>query len=103
MNASKGRPSTMSCSTRCRSFCQMRKLSSPTAAVTGLGTEPIIPSICDTRAAECPSKSTKNDKNVLSELGLLKMLPPLLRGCGDQPPLYQILMESAVCTELLPT
>src|SRR5260370_9052085 len=32
--------------------------------VTGLGAEPIIPSICDTPAVEFPAKSTKNDKNV---------------------------------------
>src|SRR6266849_4592406 len=102
MNASKGRPSTMSCSTRCRSLSQMRKLSPPTAAVTGLGTEPIIPSICDTRAAECPAKSTKNDKNVLSGLGLLQLLPPLLQGCGDPPPLLQILLEGAVSGAVLP-
>src|SRR5713226_7382089 len=102
MNASKGRPSTMSCSTRCRSLSQMRKLSPPTAAVTGLGTEPIIPSICDTRAAECPAKSTKNDKNVLSGLGLLQLLTPLLQGCGDPPPLLQILLEGAVSGAVLP-
>src|SRR5229473_7650246 len=100
MNASKARPSTMSCSTRCRSFSQRRKLSPPTAAVTGLGTEPIIPSICDTRAVECPAKSTKNDKNVLSGLGLLQLLPALLQGCGDPPPCPQVLLEGAVRSAL---
>src|SRR5260370_12370975 len=102
MNASKARPSTMSCSTRCRSFSQRRKLSPPTAAVTGLGTEPIIPSICDTRAVECPAKSTKNVKNVLSGLGLLKLLPPLLHCFGDPTPLLHILQQSPLTTHLLP-
>src|SRR5258707_199891 len=102
MNASKGRPSTMSCSTRCRSFSQMWKPSALTAAVTGLGTGPVIPSTCDTRAAQCPAKSTENDKNVLSGPGLLQLLPPLLQGCGDPPPLFQVLLEGAISGTVLP-
>ena len=40
-NASKGRPSTMSCSTRCRSFSQMRKLS-PDVVAAGLRIGPVL-------------------------------------------------------------
>src|SRR5450759_2992802 len=102
MNASKGRPSTISCATRARSFSQIRKLSPPTAAVTGLGTGSSIPFSCDTLATKCPAKSTKNDRNVLSGLDLLQLLPPLLQGGGDPPPLFQILLEGAVSGAVLP-
>src|SRR5450759_859126 len=104
MNASKGRPSTISCATRARSFSQIRKLSPPTAAVTGWGTGPSIPFSCDTLATKCPAKSTKNDRNVLSGLGLglQQLLPPLLQGRGDPPPLLQVLLEGAVSGAVLP-
>src|SRR5712692_10039746 len=100
-NASKGPPSTMSCSTRARFFSQIRKLSALTAAVTGwMGSGPVIPSTFDTPAAECPAKSTKRDKNVLWGLGLLQLLPALLQGCGDPPPRPQVLLEGAVSRAL---
>src|SRR5438128_6584049 len=98
-NASKGRPSTISCSTRGRSFSQIRKLSPPAAAVIGL-TGPIIPSTFDTPSADCPAKSTKKDKNVLLGLGLLQLLPSLLQGRGDLPPRPQVLLEGAVRSAL---
>src|SRR6266567_5589589 len=98
-NASKGRPSTISCSTRGRSFSQMRKLSALPAAVTGLR-GPVIPSTFDTLLADCPAKSTKQDKNVLSGLGLLQLLPALLQGCCDLPPRPQVLLEGAVRSAL---
>src|SRR5450756_831534 len=103
-DASKGCPSTMSCATRARSFSQIRKLSPPTVGVTGLGTGPVLPFICDTLATKCQAKSTKNDRNVLSGLGLglQQLLPPLLQGCGDPPPLFQILLEGAVSGAVLP-
>ena len=66
----------------------------PRAAVTGVGTEPVIPFRFDIRAAQCPVKSTKKDKNVLSGLGLLQLLPPLLQGRSDPPPLLQVLGTS---------
>src|SRR5881628_2246574 len=98
-NASKGSPSTIACSTRGRSFCHTRKLSALPAAVTGW-TGPVIPSTFDTSAADCPAKSTKKDKNVLSGLGLLQLLPALLQGRGDPPPGPQVLLEGAVRSAL---
>src|SRR5260370_27969731 len=44
--------------------------------VTGLGAEPIIPSICDTPAVECPAKSTKNDQNVFIGTGAAAIASP---------------------------
>src|SRR5512132_1555957 len=98
-NASKEPPSTMICSTRCRFFSQIRKLSPPTAAVIGL-TGPVIPSTFDTPSTESPAKSTKKDKNVLSGLGLLQLLPSLLQGRSDPPPRPQVLLEGAVRSAL---
>src|SRR6266568_844793 len=100
MNASKGRPSTMSCSTRARSFSQIRKLSPPGALTRG-SNRPVIPSTFDTRWAKCPAKSTKKDENVLSGLGLLQLLPSLLQGRTDLPPLFQVLLEGAVSGAVL--
>src|SRR5260370_39962831 len=91
----------MVCSTRCRFFSHIRKLSAPAAAGIGL-TGPVIPSTFDTPAADCPAKSTRKDKNVLTGLGLLQLLPSLLQGCADPPPLLQILLEGAVSGAVLP-
>src|SRR5216684_3909711 len=100
-NASKEPPSTIACSTRCRFFSHIRKLSALTAAVTGwMESGPVIPSTFDTPAAECPAKSTKRDKNVLWGLGLLQLLPALLQGRGDPPPRPQVLLEGAVSSAL---
>src|SRR5712691_9777934 len=100
-NASKGRPSTISCSTRGRSFSQIRKLSALTAAVTGwMGSGPVIPFTFDTLAAQSPAKSTKKYKTVLSRLGLLQLLPALSQGRGDPTPRPQVLLEGTVRSAL---
>src|SRR6266849_5031387 len=98
-SASNGPPSTIVCSTRGRSFCHTRKLSARAAAVTGW-TGPAIPFTFDTPAANCPAKSTKKDKNVLSRLGQLQLLPSLLQGGGDPPPRPQVLLEGMVGSAL---
>src|SRR5207245_295212 len=92
MNASKGRPSTMSSSTRCRSFCQMRKLSPLTAAVMSQAWAPNPSSLLFVthRRSNVQRNRQRTTKMFLSGLGLLQLLPPLLQGCGDPPPLFQV-------------
>src|SRR5437667_4169636 len=101
-NASKARPSTMSCSTRCRS--SPKGGSSHRRPLLSQAWVPNPSSLL--LVTHGPSNVQRNrqrtEKNVLSRLGLLQLLPPLLQGCGDPPPLLQVLLESAISCAVLP-
>src|SRR6266566_2999278 len=102
MNASKARPSTMSCSTRSDlsakgGSCHRRPLLSQAWA-----RNPSSLLFVTHRRPKVKRNRQRTTKMFLSGLGLLQLLPPLLQGCGDPPPLFQVLLESAISCAVLP-